>query len=358
VPEASLGTVFTLFVVFQTVSQFPAGWVRDRYGPRVPLAAGGVLLAAGYAGIAYAPGLTGVYLAYAVGGVGAGIAYTVSLNTAVKWFDDRRGLATGIVGMAYGGVSFLAIPLVRGQIRGEFVGTMLVLGVFGGGVAVIGAVLLRDPPKVRADGGSRTRKADATPWREAVRTWQFWHLYVAFVVVNGVGLMVIGKAVAFAEALELSAATATGAASLVAIGDAAGLALIGGVSDRFGRERTVAASLAGSGIALGAAVVAGAGGFGVAFVVAVFASAFLRSPAFAVFPTLVGEYYGQARSSENYAVLYTAKLWGGVAGGVVASRLVVVVGWTEAFGVGAVLIGLAGLSLFVLRPPEGVGSGV
>jgi OFA family oxalate/formate antiporter-like MFS transporter len=363
VPEASLGTVFTLFVIFQTVSQFPAGWVRDRYGPKVPLAAGAVLLAAGYVGIAYAPGLPGVYLAYALGGLGSGVAYTISLNTAVKWFDERRGLATGIVGMAYGGVSFLAIPLVRGQVQSSFVDTMLALGVLAGAVGLAGAALLRDPPEIRGDGGdggesAREPEDEATPWREAVRTWQFWHLYAAFVVVNGVGLMVIGKVVSFAAALELSAATATGAASLVAIGDAAGLALIGGVSDRFGRERTVAASLVGSGLALGVAVLVGSGGFGLAFVVAVFAAAFLRSPVFAVFPTLVGEYYGQARSSENYAVLYTAKLWGGVAGGVVASQLVVTVGWTEAFGVGAALISLAGLSLFAMRPPEGVGGGV
>jgi OFA family oxalate/formate antiporter-like MFS transporter len=112
------------------------------------------------------------------------------------------------------------------------------------------------------------------------------------------------------------------------------------------------------GVALAAAVAAGAGGLGTLFVALVALSALFRSPVFATFPVIVGRYYGRARSSENYAVLYTAKLWGGVAGGVVASRFVVVVGWTEAFGVGAVLIGLAGLSLFVLRPPEAVGNGV
>jgi OFA family oxalate/formate antiporter-like MFS transporter len=376
VTEASLGTVFTLFVVFQTVSQFPAGWVRDRYGPRVPLVVGAAFLVAGYVGLGTASGIPGVYAAYALGGIGAGVAYTVALNTAVKWFSDRRGLATGIVGMAYGGVSFLAIPLVRGRIRGQFEATVLALGVVAGVVAVVGAVVLRDPERnagesATSDGESETGdsdrhspngdpreesptkapEGDAASWRSAVRTWQFWHLYLAFVVVNGVGLMVIGKVVSFAETLELSAATATGAASLVAIGDASGLALIGGLSDRFGREATVAVSLVGSGIALCGAVVVGDGGFGIPFVAFVFASAFFRSPVFAVFPTLVGEYYGPERSSENYAVLYTAKLWGGVGGGVVASRAVVTLGWSEAFAVGGVLIALAGGSLFFLRPP-------
>ena len=48
-PETALGTVFTVFLVFQAVSQFPAGWVRDRFGPRIPLLAGAPLVAVGYA---------------------------------------------------------------------------------------------------------------------------------------------------------------------------------------------------------------------------------------------------------------------------------------------------------------------
>ena len=107
--EASLGTVFTVFLVFQSLSQFPVGWVRDRYGPRVPLLVGAPLLAAGYAGTAFAGSLPVVYAAYAVGGVGCGAVYTVAVNTPVKWFTERRGLATGVVTMSYSGVSFLLI---------------------------------------------------------------------------------------------------------------------------------------------------------------------------------------------------------------------------------------------------------
>ncbi|MFC6737636.1 MFS transporter, partial [Halolamina salina] len=51
-PESALGTVFTLFVVFQTLGQFPAGWVRDRYGPRPPLVAGAICLTGGLAALA------------------------------------------------------------------------------------------------------------------------------------------------------------------------------------------------------------------------------------------------------------------------------------------------------------------
>ncbi|HKJ58877.1 MAG TPA: MFS transporter [Halobacteriales archaeon] len=361
--ETTLGTVFTVFVVFQTASQFPAGWVRDRYGPRWPLAAGAVLLAAGYLAAAAAEGVPLVLLAYAVGGVGAGIAYTVALNTPVKWFTDRRGLATGAVGMTYGGVAFLLIPAIRRGVEARLDATLLALAAFSAVAVLVAVVVLRDPPEMRAaaDGGDDERSREATgerdgrtggayTWRETLRTWQFWLLYAVFVVVNGVGLMLIGKVVTYADQFGLAAAVATAGASAIAIFDAGGVLGGGWLSDRLGAVRTVTWSLVLCGLALGGSVLAGEGGLGVAFVALVAAAAFFRSPVFAIFPALVGTYYGESRSSTNYALLYTSKLWGGVFGGTVASGLVVTLGWSETFGLGAALLVVAGLATSLVRP--------
>ncbi|MFB6136418.1 MAG: MFS transporter [Halobacteriaceae archaeon] len=368
--EAALGTVFTVYVVAQTLSQFPAGRFRDRHGPRLPIAAGAVLLAVGYVGTGLATAVWQAYLFYAVGGVGAGAVYTVAVNTPVKWFTDRRGLATGAVTMAYGGVSVLFIPYVRGGLAADFGGTLAVVAAVTGGVSLLGAAVLRDPDRdaAAADGGSESGDGDgdgdgdergatgsdgaAYGWRETVRTWQFWVLYAMFVVVNGVGLMLIGKAVAFAEQFGLSAAVATGAASVVALSDSAGIVTVGGLSDRLGRERTVAATVSLCGVAVAAAVWAGAAGRGPLFVALLGAAAFFRSPVFSVVPALVGEYYGAARSSENYALLYTAKVWGGVVGGVAASLLIAAVGWSTAFLLGAAAMTGVGLLSGLLRPVE------
>ncbi|MEZ3117631.1 MFS transporter [Halobaculum sp. MBLA0147] len=390
--ETALGTVFTVFLVFQSGSQFPAGWVRDRYGPRVPLLVGTPLLAIGYAGTALAESLPFVYAAYALGGIGSGVVYTVAVNTPVKWFTERRGLATGVVTMAYSGVSFLAIPLVRRGVETALTETLIVLGVGVALAALLAAVVVRDPPASALDGGGageadgesepdgdgaddvpadagghRGERDGDTPepdagvespaagtyeWRETVRTWQFWLLYAVMIVVNGVGLMLIGKVVAYADALELPAAVATAGASVVAAADAAGIVTVGGVSDRLGRVRTVSASLVLSGVALVAATVAGAAAAAWPFAALVGAAALFRSPAFSVFPSLIGEYYGQRRSSENYALLYTGKVWGSVFGGTVASLLVVSLGWTTSFRISGVVLAVAGLATALLRPPE------
>jgi OFA family oxalate/formate antiporter-like MFS transporter len=349
-PETSLGTVFTLFVVFQTISQFPAGWVRDRFGPRVPMLVGALGMAGGFAGVAFARTLPEAYVAYALGGIGVGVAYTVAVNTAVKWFTDRRGLATGVVTMAYSAGSFLLIPLIRSGIDDAFALTLLLLAAATGGTALLGAVVLRDPGVLNGDGPTADDEEAAYTWRETVRTWQFWLLYAVFVVVNGVGLMVIGKVVSYAAELSLPASAATASASLVALADAGGSVVLAGLSDRLGRRRTVAASLVLSGLALAGAVLAGEQGIAVGFVALVAATAFFRSPAFAIFPTIVGEYYGRAYSSENYAALYTAKLFGGVLGGTVASALVVSLGWSASFTLGAALIAGAGVAMMFLRP--------
>jgi OFA family oxalate/formate antiporter-like MFS transporter len=350
IPEPALGAAFTVFIVAQALAQLPAGRVRDRRGPRLLLIAGGVLLGAGYAGVALAGGALAVAAAYGLGGVGSGLIYTVAINTPVKWFDERRGLATGLVTMAYGGISGLLIPAIRGGLDAAFRPTLFLLGA-GAGIACLLAVpVLRDPGE--ADDGPSPDSRGAYDWRATVRTWQFWLLYAVFVVVNGVGLMFIGKAVELAASLGLSPATGTGAAAAVALADSAGIVVGGAASDRFGGERTVAVALVICGGVLAGGVLAGGAGLGLAYVALLAAAAFFRAPVFSIFPGLVGEYYGTARSSENYAALYTAKIWGGVGGGAAASLTVAALGWTPAFLLGAALLVAAGAGTAFLRPVE------
>jgi len=369
-PEPALGTVFTIFLVFQALSQFPAGWVRDRSGPTIPLLVGAPLVAIGYGWTAVAGSLTAVYVAYALAGIGTGFVYTVAVNTPVKWFTERRGLATGAVTMSYSGVSFLLIPGIRRGVDARFQQTLLALGASLAAVALLAAVVLRDPSGLVEDDteqSDRSENAADEPgathgdstgggaeytWRETIRTWQFWVLYGVFVVVNGVGLMLIGKVISYANEFGLPAAAATAGASVVAVSDALGIAIIGGLSDRLGRERTVAGSLVLGGVALAATVPVGAANAAWAFVAFAGAAALFRSPPFSVFPSLVGDYYGQANSSQNYALLYTAKIWGSIFGGTVASGLVVSLGWTDSFLLAAAALSLAGVATAVLSDPN------
>lgn len=352
---AALGTIFTLFVIGQTAVQFPAGSIRDRYGPRAVLGIGSVLLFAGYAGLGLATTYPVAALAYTLGGVGSGMAYTVAVNTPVKWFTDRRGLATGVVATAFSAASVLAIPFVRGSIDAAYTTTLLTLGAAVGGLGLLATVVVRDPPKRSESSGAETTDhsvdvEESTGWRTVVGTWQFWVFYWVMLVVDGVGLMLIGQSVGFTTGLGLSAGTATTVASVVAAADALGIIAMSTLSDRVGGERTVGVSLVLGGLSLGGAIVTGLAGVSPLFVLFVAGTAFFRSPVFAIFPSLVGEYYGRARSSENYALVYSAKVPGGVFGGTVTGLLVTRFGWAPSFALGAGLLVLAGLSALALRP--------
>ena len=372
VPLPALGLVFTLFVVFQAGSQFPVGWWRDRYGPRRLTLLAGVLAGGGYVGIAYATEVWQLYVLYSLGAVGVGIVYTVAVNTAIKWFPDRRGLTTGVGTMAFAGGSALFVPYVRANATtGGYADVLTNMGLLILVGILVGALVLRDPPtgwleddgaladeptgeeasEASTDGGLAASSRKQFEWREVLRTWQFWLMYAMFIAVSGAGLMLTAKVVLFAENLNLTAGIATASATVLPIAGGVGRLIMGDVSDRVDREKAMAASFALCGVGLLLVVWFAQQGASLLFLGAVVLATFFWSPQYTLFPAVVGDYYGSMHSSANYALLYSGKMWGGVFGGAVAGLLVTALGWTTTFQIGGVLALLAGVSALFLHAP-------
>ena len=103
---------FTLFILFQTWVQPLDGWLIDRLGPRGFISAAGLLCGLGWAGLGYATSLPMLYTLYCVAGIGAAFVYSGSIGSALKWFKDRRGLASGIMAAGFGGGTALFIPII------------------------------------------------------------------------------------------------------------------------------------------------------------------------------------------------------------------------------------------------------
>ena len=364
----ALGLVFTLFVIFQAGSQFPVGWWRDRHGPRRLTLLAGVLAGGGYLGLAYATRIWQVYLLYSLGAIGVGIVYTVAVNTAIKWFPDRRGLTTGIGTMAFAAGSALVVPYVRvNATAAGYADVLRNMGLLIGAGVLAGALVLRDPPDEWDAGvdGDATAEDDATTedatdppdggdytWREMLRTWQFWVLYAMFVAVSGAGLMVTAKVVSFAQQRGLTAGVATLSAIVLPLASGVGRLVVGGVSDWVDRERVMAVVFALCGVGVLLTVYTSWLGSRVGFLAAVVVATFFWSPQYTLFPSLVGDYYGREHSSANYALLYSGKMWGGVFGGAATGWLVTVTDWGTTFVLGGVLGLLAGGLALTLRPPE------
>ncbi|MFO7926591.1 MFS transporter [Natronomonas sp.] len=360
----ALGAVFSFYVVFQSLSQLPAGWWRDRRGPRKLTYLAAILAGGGYIGLAYATAVWQLYVLYSLGAIGVGIIYTVAVNTAVKWFPDRTGLTTGIGTMAFAGGSALVVPYVRAN--ATVVGYADVLRNVGGGillVLLVGAVLLRDPPDdwlgydEKDEVGGRELAASlrgrAYTTKEMLKTWQFWLLYAMFVATAAADLIVIANVVRFAEHLGLAAIVATAAATLLPLSAGVSRMILGEASDRFDRIHVMTGSFVLAGLFRFGLIGAGTAGASIAFVAMVVGAMFFSSPLYVYFPSVIADYYGAEHSSSNYAVLYTAKVGGGVFAGTVVGFLVAAFGWIPTFTLGAVLALAAGLAALVLRPPPG-----
>lgn len=368
---SALGFVFTAYVVAMSLVQFPAGWWRDRHGPQTVVFVAGILAGAGYYLLAFATAIWHVYVAYTMGAIGVGMIYTVAVNTAVKWFPDKRGLTTGIGTMAFAAGSAAFVPYIRLAVDGGTLGNALSnMGILIGVGIIVGALILKDPPVAwhrEDDEGAETELPDddtsgantvsdggvqSYTWREMVRTKQFVLMYFMFFAVSAAGLMITARVVLYAEQANLTATAVTVAATLLPVASAGGRLVVGGLSDYYSRENVTAVSFTFCGLATLAIVLSANVESGIGYLFTVSVAVFFWSSQFSLFPSLVGDYYGSKHSSTNYSIIYSGKMWGGVFGGGVVGWLVGVFGWDLTFLLGGVLALAAGIAGFLLKPPR------
>src|SRR6185312_11343949 len=138
----------TILIVLQTWCSPVQGWLVDKFGPRLLVAAGGLLSGLGWIAASQATSLTGLYLTYGgLCGVGTGIVYIGIIGQMVRWFPDRRGLATGVVAAGYGfGALLTTFPIANMLAASGYQHTLVVFGIILGVVGVAAAFLLRSPP--------------------------------------------------------------------------------------------------------------------------------------------------------------------------------------------------------------------
>ncbi len=113
--------VFTVAIVFLGLAAAIAGHWLEKVGPRMV----GVVAACCWSGGFFIGGfgiVTGqlwlLYLGYGVlGGCGLGLGYVSPVGTLIRWFPDRRGMATGIAIMGFGGGAMIAKPMIEGFLR-------------------------------------------------------------------------------------------------------------------------------------------------------------------------------------------------------------------------------------------------
>lgn len=357
---ADLGWMYTLFfVLLGSSAAIWGGWL-ERSGPRKAGVVsalcwcGGLLISA--AGVATHQ-LWMLWLGSGViGGIGLGLGYISPVSTLVKWFPDRRGMATGMAIMGFGGGAMIGSPLAD-LLMNRFrtptsVGvweTFLVMAAIYLVSMLSGAFGYRVPPaNWQPEGWTPPTRGTAmitsgqVHLRNAHRTPQFWLIWAILCLNVSAGIGVLGMAspmlqeifagrlidkpdVVFtalsADQKRAIATIAAGFVGLLSLFNIAGRFFWASLSDRIGRKATYATFFA-----LGIALYGLSPGFAHSGMLALFVGAFciilsMYGGGFATVPAYLADMFGTQFVGAIHGRLLTAWSTAGIVGPVVVNYI-------------------------------------
>jgi len=189
--RTAIQVAFSIFVITETWLVPIEGWFVDRFGPKIVLLIGGILVGIAWAMNSIADSLTFLYIAAAVGGVGAGAVYGTCIGNALKWFPDRRGLAAGLTAAGFGAGSAITIIPIQNMIAASgYEATFLWFGIGQGIIVFVLSFALRAPRGGEVPASARVAQSarSYTPL-EMISSPIFWVMYLMFVMVGAGGLM-------------------------------------------------------------------------------------------------------------------------------------------------------------------------
>jgi len=369
--RAAIQVAFTIFVLTETWLVPIEGYLIDKFGPRVMICGSGFLVGIAWMINAYADSLALLYLAAAIGGIGAGVVYGGSVGNALKWFPDRRGLAAGLTAAGFGAGSALTVVPIANMIASSgYEAAFWWFGIAQGIVVMLVALLLRAPEagEVVAPAAPAVQQTprDYSPSEVlaplATRDFYkspFFIMYLMFVMVGAGGLMAIAQLAPIANdykiagvpvsILGLTLPALTFALTIDRVLNGVCRPFFGWVSDHIGRENTMFIAFFLEGIGIYALLYFASNPF--LFVILSGLVFFAWGEIYSLFPATCTDIYGRKFATTNYGMLYTAK---GTASLLVplANVLTSATGsWHAVFYVAAILnIIAAVMALAVLRP--------
>ncbi len=251
-------TVFSIAIFFLGVSAAFMGKVVEKKGPRFTGTVAGIFFGAGVFLGGYALSIENLYLLYctygAIGGMGLGMGYVTPVSTMVKWFPDRRGLATGLAIMGFGLGAALEIYLIKSIFPAFGITSistiLMILGPVYGVLMVSASQYLAKPPadwlpegydpEAAAKSGKKVKEdlSNITA-NESLKTARFYFLWAILFINVTCGIALISVANSMGkEIVMLSVESAAVLVMLMSIFNAFGRLGWSTLSDYIGRPAT------------------------------------------------------------------------------------------------------------------------
>lgn len=358
---SQIGWIFSAAIVALGLSAALFGRWLERVGPRRAMFTAACCFASGFFVAALGIATHQFWLllfGYGIlGGVGLGIGYISPVSTLLKWFPDKPGMATGLAIMGFGGGAMIASPLsvllmahFRSVTSSGVAQTFVTLGTLYLALMMFGAFTVRIPapgwtPQPAVSSASPAKVAQhtvtSTSAHDAVRTPQFWLLWIMLCTNVTAGIGVLGQASAMIQETfsgRINAAAAAGFVGLLSLANLSGRFLWSTLSDHIGRRATYLTFFSLGTVLYAVIPSAGRGGSIPLFVLAFVILLTMYGGGFATIPAYLRDLFGTEEVGAIHGRLLTAWSMAGIIGPALVNyvreyRLASGAPKTEAYGV-------------------------
>ncbi|MBK1878281.1 L-lactate MFS transporter [Pelagicoccus mobilis] len=325
---------FSIAILFLGLSAAFLGPTVERMGPRKSGMLSATLYCTGLAIAGLGVSLNQIYVFYlgygVISGIGLGVGYICPVSTLVKWFPDRRGLATGLAIMGFGFGALLASSLIQFLMTNVGIApTFWILAVAYFVIMMASAQYLEAPPEGwEPEGFSAAQKAGKVKKREdlaqvnsieALGTIRFYYMWIMLFINITCGIAVISVASPMSQ--EIAGLTPAAAATMVGL-----MGLFNGIgriswasfSDVIGRPMTYTAFFV---IQIAAFFILPKTTSSFLFQAVVFLILTCYGGGFASIPAYIGDVFGTKRLSAIHGNILTAWAAAGLVGPLIAARV-------------------------------------
>lgn len=243
--QSAIAFAFSLAIFCLGMSAAFMGQVVEKFGPRVTGTISAILYASGNILTGFAIAQHSIFLLYlgygVLGGIGLGTGYVTPVSMIIKWFPDKRGLATGLAIMGFGFASLLTGPIAHFLItKYDVINTFYLLGGAYFLVMLIVSQFLKFPSYSEQDtDDSHKQLSQGIGAKKALKTVEFYLLWLILFINISCGLALISVVSPMAQ--DIAGMTANQAAiivGLMGIFNGFGRLLWASLSDYIGRPLT------------------------------------------------------------------------------------------------------------------------